>query len=474
MSEEFKNENEELSEAASQENAPCGALFENQDSSLPQKERKISLHTAIFAGIALVLAAVMLTYTCLSGVYYQRLAQLQSSSYETGDDKYYPFELIDQIFAQLGLAELDEDAMIENALKAYVAATGDIHAAYYTDEEYAALQADSEGKRQGIGINIAYNTIEYHGETIEVIQITHVSKNSPAEKAGLLAGDVIYAVGENGTSGTVDSLGYATSIQLIHGEVGTKAEFTILRQTDGAWSEPIAQSILREAFISDSAYGMISSSGKVGIIRILGFDMTTPRQFSSEMDRLIKAGCESFVFDVRNNLGGSLQSIEAILSYFLSEGDPLIRTVDKAGNEEVSTVKTVEYSGKMKDCSVSEADIGKYKDLKSVVLCDGATASAAELFTATFRDYELGEIVGTKTFGKGTMQHMISLAKYGYSGALKITIAKYYSAKDTEGYDGVGISPDHTVVLEGEKSIYVREESEDHQLLFALGLLEND
>ena len=282
------------------------------------------------------------------------------------------------------------------------------------------------------------------------------------------------SIGENGTRGTVDSLGYDTSIQLIHGKVGTKADFTILRQTDGAWSEPIAQSILREAFISDSVYGMISSSGKVGIIRILGFDMTTPKQFSAEMDRLIKAGCESFVFDVRNNFGGSLQSIEAILSYFLSEGDPLIRTVDKAGNETVSKVQTISYSGSAKDCSVSKSDIGKYQGLKSVVLCNGATISAAELFTATFRDYGIGTIVGTKTYGKGTMQHMISLAKYGYSGALKITIAKYYSAKDTEGYDGVGISPDYTVQLEGEKSIYVREEAEDNQLSLALGLLEND
>ncbi|MBO5939162.1 MAG: PDZ domain-containing protein [Clostridia bacterium] len=476
MSEELKNENEELTEASSQKNdeETISALFENQETEVPKKERKISLHTAIFAGIAVVLAAVMLTYTCLSGIYYQRLAKIQTSQSVTGDDKYYPFELFDQIFSQLSFAELDEQEMMEAALKAYVAATGDVYAAYYTAEEYAAMMASSEGKTQGIGINIAYNTIEYDGKVQDVVQIIHVTQGSPAAEAGLLAGDVIYAIGENGADGTVDALGYSTAIQKLQGEAGTKASFTILRKENGLWSEPISKSVLRREFTSDSVYGTISSSGKVGIVRIVGFDLTTPKQFSNEIDRLKAAGCESFVFDLRENPGGNLQSIEAILSYFLSEGDTLIRTVDKAGNEEVSTVKVVNYSGNMKDCSVSESDIGKYKDLKSVVLCNGATASAAELFTATFRDYELGEIVGTKTFGKGSMQNILSLSGYGYSGALKLTVAMYFSAKDTEGYNGVGISPDHTVELEGEKSFYVREEAEDDQLVFALGLLEND
>lgn len=476
MSEEFRNENEEQAKASSESESEekISILFDdidNTETAAPKKERKISLRTAIFAGIAIVLASVMLTYTCLSGVYYHRLAKIQNSSYVSGDDRYYPFELFDQIFSQMSFSELDEEAMMTAALKAYVAATGDPYAAYYTAEEYAAMIASTEGKTQGIGVNIAYNTIEYEGKTREVVQIIHVTKGSPAEEAGLQTGDVIYALGENGKDGTVDELGYETTIQKLQGEAGTKASFMILRSEHGVWSEPISITVLRKEFTSDSVYGIKSSSGKVGILRILGFDLQTPKQFSEEVDRLKQEGCEAFVFDLRGNPGGSLQSIEAILSYFLSENDVLIRVKDKAGNEEVSKVKEIAYSGIYKDCSVSASDIGKYKNLKSVVLCNGATASAAELFTATFRDYGLGKIVGTKTFGKGTMQTTLPLTQYGCSGALKLTTAMYFSAKDEKGYDGVGISPDHTVELLGDENFYVREESEDQQLMAALELL---
>ena len=181
--------------------------------------------------------------------------------------------------------------------------------------------------------------------------------------------------------------------------------------------------------------------------------------------------CKSFVFDLRNNPGGTLQSIEAILSYFLDEGDVLIRIKDKAGNEEISKVKPIKYSGSYEGCSVSESDIGKYKGLNAIVLCNGGTASAAELFTATFRDYDLGEIVGEKTYGKGSMQTINPLIQYGYSGALKLTTAMYYSGKDTKGYDGVGITPDYVVPLTGEGSIYIREEADDAQLKKAIELL---
>lgn len=480
MSEELKNENEHENEndhvseevVSENESTSCEALFSDEVPPMPKKEKRIALRTAIFAGIALVLAAVMLTYTCLSGVYRHRLAEAQNANVVSGDDRYYPFELFDQIFSQNSFAELDEKEMMTAALKAYVYATGDRYAAYYTAEEYAEMMATSEGKTQGIGVNIAYTTVDYEGKTQEAIQIFHVTKGSPADTAGVRAGDVIYAVESNGTFATVDSLGYSTALQKLQGTAGTKVSFKALRKEDGAWTEK-SFTVTRKEFTSDSVYGEKSSSGKVGIIRILQFDLTTPKQFSAEVDRLKKEGCESFVFDVRNNPGGNLQSIETILSYFLSEGDVLIRIQYKNGEEEVSKVKAVTYSGVYEGCSVSKSDIGKYKDLKSVVLCNSGTASAAELFTATFRDYGLGKIVGETTYGKGSMQTIIPLTQYGYTGAIKLTTAMYYSGKDTKGYDGVGITPDHTVKLSGDKNIYVREEAEDAQLLKALELLKS-
>ena len=476
MSEEIKNENENENEdeivTSDHGEASCEALFSDNDTPPPKKDKRISLHTAIFAGIALVLAAVMLTYTCLSGVYKQRLAAAQSENLVSGDDRYYPFELFDQIFGQLSFAELDEKEMMAAALKAYVRATGDDHAAYYTAEEYAAMMASSEGKTQGIGVNVAYTKIEYEGKTREAIQIFHVTKDSPAHKAKIEPGDLIYAVESNGRFLTVDSLGYEAALQKLQGAAGTTAKFQILRKENGSWGTPIDKSIVRAEFTSDSVYGEVSDSGEVGIVRIIQFDLTTPKQFSDVVNWLKnEKKCKSFVFDLRNNPGGTLQSIEAILSYFLDEGDVLIRIKDKAGNEEISKVKPIKYSGSYEGCSVSESDIGKYKGLNAIVLCNGGTASAAELFTATFRDYDLGEIVGEKTYGKGSMQTIIPLIQYGYSGALKLTTAMYYSGKDTKGYDGVGITPDYVVPLTGEGSIYIREEADDAQLKKAIELL---
>ena len=367
MSEEIKKENETEDVTLGSEEISCDALFSDHSDPVPKKSKKISLKSAVFAGIALVLAAVMLTYTCLSGVYRQRLAEVQSQSLVSGDDRYYPFELFDQIFSQLSFQDLNEEEMMAAALKAYVHATGDVYAAYYTAEEYAAMMASSEGKTQGIGINVAYTTIEYEGKTQEAIQIFHVSKDSPAFKADLRAGDVICAVEVNGSFATVDDLGYEGALQKLQGTAGTTATFQILRKENGRFGTPISKSVLRAEFTSDSVYGEVSSSGTVGIVRIIQFDLTTPKQFSEVVEELKNQGCQSFIFDLRNNPGGSLQSIEAILSYFLSEGDVLIRVKDKAGNEEVSTVKPVTYSGIYEGCSISAADIGKYRNLNAAV-----------------------------------------------------------------------------------------------------------
>ena len=108
-----------------------------------------------------------------------------------------------------------------------------------------------------------------------------------------------------------------------------------------------------------------------------------------------------------------------------------------------------------------------------MVLCNGSTASAAELFTATFRDYDLGTIVGTKTYGKGSMQSIMPLAYFGYGGAIKLTTRKYYPAFG-EGYDGIGIEPDETVELSesaAKKNIYEITDAEDNQLCRAIDLL---
>jgi carboxyl-terminal processing protease len=200
----------------------------------------------------------------------------------------------------------------------------------------------------------------------------------------------------------------------------------------------------------------------VGIVKITTFDDTAPTQFCEAVDSLLAAGCDKFVFDVRYNLGGSLDSVRGVLSYFLNEGDPIIHTCDRNGKYVTTTVGVAEY--------VTEEDIGKYAGLNAVVLCNERTASAAELFTANFRDYEMGTIVGVKTYGKGSMQSLYSLDAYGVSGGLKLTTKMYYPPSG-EGYDGIGIIPDVEVALDDtllDKSVFEIKDDEDNQLRVAL------
>jgi carboxyl-terminal processing protease len=195
-------------------------------------------------------------------------------------------------------------------------------------------------------------------------------------------------------------------------------------------------------------------------------------------------GCEKFVFDVRYNLGGNVSSVGAVLSYFLNEGDVYIRVKDKSGNIQSDVVREVtSFEGDYAGCNVSKADIGKYKGLDVVVLCNEYTASAGELFVATFKDYGLGKIVGNTTYGKGKIQTVYYLEQYalyqygisGVGGAIKLTTGEYYSAK-SDSYDGIGIEPNEKVMLSDEAenlNIYDYQKLDpiDDQLLKAINIL---
>ena len=442
-----------------------------------KEEKKVSLFTFVLTTVSLVLATVMITYTVSAALYKKKLAEVQLHQSETYSDyieKGYPFELFSQFIDAYTFGDVDEELMMAEALKAYISATGDRYAEYYTAEEYEEYQKNSAGESEGIGVLVLKTKAQVGGETVKVLKISSVIANSPSEKFGLKQGDLIYGVGIGENLKTVDELDYDMALSSLRGTAGTEAVFTVLRP-NGDGHDRIDCSMLREKIISESVRGRVhSADATVGVIEIYQFDLTTPTQFKAEMDELVGAGCTNFVFDVRDNPGGDLASIKAVLSYFLNEGDVIIRTVYKDGTEKIDKVGAVTHSGTYAGCSVSAEEIGKYRKdgYKFVVLCNGGTGSAAELFTATFRDYGLGTVVGTQTYGKGSMQRFIELAARGYSGALKLTVAKYYSGANggyNDGYDGVGITPHVTEPLSDEaKNAAELTDSIDNQLTKAL------
>lgn len=505
MSEENKNFSEEKIENESKQDdaSSCNeeALSEEQvqidnssdiDMIGPVEEKKpakkgkrISLKTFVVCAVALVLAAVMTTYSFCSNIYQKQLAEIYRGD-NTGDNEstdsetlspeasYTPFDVLDLILSHYYIGDVDKEEMINAALKAYIEATGDVYAQYYTKEELTTSNDESAGRMYGIGVNIINSTVIVDGVEYKVLKITNIFKNSPASEAGLRIGDMIaYTGNEPVYEASVTALGYDEALKLLKGEDQTKAEFMIFRaDSEGNYSlveEPIVAT--RREVKTSSVYSHVSTiDSNVGIVKITEFDLTTPTQFEEAVDSLIEDGCNKFVFDVRYNPGGRLISIRAVLSYFLSEGDVYIYTEDSSGKiaHKIETVSDLE--GDEAGCNVSEEDIGKYKDLDMVVLCNEYTASAGELFTAAIKDYDLAPIIGTTTFGKGKMQRTIPLIYWGLEGAVKVTTSMYYPPSG-EGYDGIGIIPDHIIELSEESksyNIYDIPDDKDNQLVEAI------
>lgn len=480
-------EYDELSDTASVEE---DEEHESEVQFEPKRRRslKVSLGACIVSVIAAVLATLMLTYAICGSVYQAKIAQIYAGGGNNANGNgttllpdntgtiisgFSEKTVIDFLLSQYFYEDVDIEALTEESLKAYLEATGDIYAAYYTQDEIDAANQEGSGRMQGVGINIINSVVELGGSEYAVLKITNVMKDSPAQDNGLRAGDLIYSVGNENEKVLINELGYDEALKQLKGAAGTVAEFSILRKSGEKYEEKFF-SFTRAEVTTESVYSRVHSQDpKIGIVRILDFELNTPTQFETAIEDLKKQGCEKFVIDVRYNPGGYLISIAAVLSYFLNEGDVYIRTEDRDKNITENKVGVVtKYSGDYEPCNVYKEDIGKYKDLNMVVLCNEYTASAAELFTATFRDYGLGKIVGTTTFGKGKMQTTYSLEPFGLKGAVKFTTNMYYSAKSA-GYDGIGIKPDEgcDIPLSEEAkqyNIYDLPDDKDNQLQKAI------
>ena len=435
--------------------------------------------TSLIAAVSVTLVITMLLTALVSTAYWNGkglgglLGGNSSDELVINDST---LSLVDQLIRDYAYDGVDQEAMMDAVIKAYVAATGDIYAEYYTKEEFDALTQESQGKMEGIGVSVINGS--YEGMT--AIKLIMVYPGSPAEAAGLKPGDLIVALKYQDELQSVDALGgYTMAVNHLRGAAGTKAEFLVMRPS-GSGYEQIEFAITRAAFEAVSVTGKVSKTDpKVGIVTIIQFDLPTPEQFEATVDDLIAKGCTKFVFDVRNNPGGDLESIKAIQSYFLSEGDLLVSTKDKHGNEKKEYVKAVRHTSPAYSvCDVTEDEIGKYKNLTFCVLTNGNTASAAELFTATMRDYKLDTIVGETTYGKGCMQSIYDLSRtgpyyklYGVEGGLKLTTQMYFPACG-ESYHDIGIAPHVEVKLPAEVmeqyTMYDLPEELDTQLQAAL------
>ena len=401
-------------------------------------KKKIS----VGASIVLVLLAALLTFQVTFTVMSVKHREEMTAAYAHLESFNKLLE-VDAMYRNLYVKDLDEDELIDGILAGYVMGSGDRFGAYYPAEEFQTYMDSLNGDMQGIGVNVIWNA-DYGA-----IEIINVMPDSPALEAGVEPGDLIVYVGDEMES--VADLGYYGALAKLQGKAGTTAVFTVARGKH--YEETVSFSILR-GYVTEQTvmYHVYALDSTVGVVKITGFDRATPDQFFHAVQTLLAGGCTRLVVDVRNNPGGELQAICSVLDYLLPSG-PVIRTVDRDGNEEV-----IYYSD------------AKALDVPMAVLVNENTASAGELFCSALQDYDKAVIVGTQTYGKGSMQTIRQLSD---GSGLSVTY-RYYCPPFSDNYDGVGVAPDVVVEPAGamlEKNIYKITDEEDNQLQAAVAEL---
>ena len=343
---------------------------------------------------------------------------------------------IETLVQKYYLNEIDTEQVENYLYKGMIAGLDDAYAAYYTKEEYQSMMDSTNGSYYGIGVEMSQNM------TTGIITITRVFEGSPAEEAGLLPGDVIYKVQDTEVTGE----DLTKVVSMVKGAEGTTVPISVAREGE---SDYLTFDVERRTIeIATVEHRMLD--GNIGYISIASFDDVTVNQFLTALEDLENQGETALIIDLRNNGGGLVSSAGSILDRLLPEG-LIVYTEDKYGNREEL-----------------KSDAENYFDKPLAVLVNGNSASASEIFAGAIKDYGLGTLVGTQTFGKGIVQKVYPLSD---GTAVKLTVSKYYTPKGNNIH-GIGIAPDVEVELDADvaNAITIPEEK-DNQLQKAVEIL---
>lgn len=394
-----------------------------------QMNKKVSLGvtlSAVFIAIAVTFSVTMLLA--------RQSFNSQLSNVSNKQAVYGKIYELDSVVKQnyLSADEIDYNKLADGVAAGYMSGIGDKYAAYYSAEDYDELLAENSGKRSGLGINVSATQ---SGDGMTVVSVYN---GSPANVAGVKAGDIITAVDGKKVSDT----GTDNALKTLRADEGTTVKMTVKRKD---------QTLEIKATVSE--YEIISVTSElideIGLIRISEFNSATVKQFEDELKSLQEKGIKSIMFDVRNNPGGTLDSVAEILDELLPSG-PIVSATYADGTNKV----------------LYTSDDNELK-MRMAVIVNGETASAAELFAQALKDYNKAVIVGNQTYGKGVMQTTVRLTD---GSAVKYTNAKFNPPK-SENFNGVGVTPDVKVDLtSGNEGSYLA----DEQIQAALAQLKSN
>ncbi len=327
-------------------------------------------------------------------------------------EKYERLEEVYQYINENFIDDIDEQTMIDEAIKGLVYGAGDKYATYFTPEEARQFYEENEGKYAGIGVVVNID------EEAKTLTVTQVYANTPAEKAGFLPGDIIYKVDGQ------DVIGLEANevVKMVKGDEGTDVVVTVLRG-----SEEIDMPMIRAIIISERAeWKMVE--GNIAYIKLYEFNGNCAELFHQAVDELLEAGAEGMILDLRYNPGGDKGIVVDIADTLLPKG-PIITLIDNKGNRDV------------------DSSDSSYLGIPLVVLVNEYSASASELLSGAIQDYDgIGVVMGETTYGKGVAQGFTS---WSDGALLRLTTNKYLTPSGNCPQD-VGIIPDIEVILNEE------------------------
>ena len=385
----------------------------------------------IYKTIMIIVLTAFITFIITSIGMYKYIegdGKLAALASETSNDITVSLEKYKEIIDKYYLGDVDEDKLKEGAIKGYIEGLNDPYTEYISKEDMKDYMQETLGNYVGIGI---YMTAD---QKLDKVKVLSPIKESPAEKAGIEPGDIIVSV--NGKTYKASEMSAMSND--IKGEEGTEVEITILRGT-----ETKEFKVKREKIKVNPVEGKVLDNN-IGYIKFTSFDETTADDFKNKYEELKKSNIKSLIIDLRNNGGGLVDQALKIADYMTEKDSVLLYEVDKNGKEEVK---------KSENAPIITEPI--------VILTNENTASASEILAGALKDLGRAKIVGTKTYGKGVIQQILSIKD---GSGIKLTVEEYQTPNRNK-INKIGIEPDETVELPDDvENVLNVPENKDTQL----------
>lgn len=398
--------------------------YQNEDPQTDNQEEEFKTSSRVQPLLGIGLSVLLATATFFSGLHIgidteQKASIFSFFSRETkADDSvdlsefWRVWNLLDEKFVvSTSTDALSDQDKVRGAIEGLVKVYGDPYTVYMPPQKAAMFEEDISGNFSGVGMEV--------GIREDLVTIIAPLPGSPAEKAGLLAGDTIVRINEESSEGmSIDE-----AVRLIRGERGTEVKFTIFRKGEEEFRDV---TIIRDTISIPTSKTEIKDD--VFVIALYSFNAISESEMQNALREFVKSKKKKLILDLRGNPGGYLQSAVGIASYFLPMGKTVVR--ESFGGD---TPEEVYRS--------SGRDLGDAAPKKFVVLVDGGSASASEILAGALKEHHAATLIGTQTFGKGSVQELMNIDG---GASLKVTIARWLTPEGTSISHG-GLAPDIVV-----------------------------